>query len=74
MIKIYTTPNCHYCHMAKEYFQSKGVQYAEANVILDMAAQKEMIEKTGQYGVPVIDINGKIILGFDRQAIDNALK
>jgi glutaredoxin-like YruB-family protein len=73
MVKIYTTPSCHYCKLAKEYFKSKNVDYSEVNVISDVAAQKEMIEKTGQFGVPVININGKFIIGFDREKIDSAL-
>lgn len=75
MIKIYTTPICAYCNMAKEYFKSKGLAYNEVNVVSNPAAQKDMTEKTGGFlGVPVIDINGKIIFGFNRQEIDEALK
>ena len=60
--------------MAKEYFKSKGLEYEEYNVATDIAKQKEMIDKTGQFGVPVIDIDGKIVIGFDRQKIDEYLK
>ncbi|OGN00740.1 MAG: NrdH-redoxin [Candidatus Yanofskybacteria bacterium RIFCSPLOWO2_02_FULL_43_10] len=73
MIKIYTTPTCAYCKMAKEYFKSKNFEYEEYNVATDTAKQKEMIEKTGQFGVPVIDIDGKIIIGFDRTKINELL-
>lgn len=55
--------------MAKEYFKSKGLEYEEYDVSKDIPRQKEMIEKTGQFGVPVIDIDGKIITGFDRLEI-----
>ena len=73
MIKIYTTPTCAYCKMAKEYFKSKGLGYEEYNVAADIAKQKEMIEKTGQFGVPVTDIDGKIVIGFDRTKINELL-
>jgi len=73
MIKIYTTPTCAYCKMAKEYFKSKGLGYEEYNVAADIAKQKEMIEKTGQFGVPVTDIDGKIVIGFDRAKINELL-
>ena len=72
-IKIYSTPTCGYCKMAKEYFKSKGFEYEEYDVATDIAKQKEMIDKTGQFGVPVIDINGKIIIGFDRVKINECL-
>jgi glutaredoxin-like YruB-family protein len=72
-IKIYTTPSCVYCKMAKEYFKSKGLEYIEYDVSKDLGKQKEMIEKTGQFGVPVIDIDGKIVIGFDRQKINDYL-
>ena len=70
MIKIYTTPTCAFCKMAKDYFKSKGLSYEEYDVSKDIPRQKEMIEKTGQFGVPVIDIDGKIVVGFDREKIN----
>lgn len=73
MIKIYTTQTCPYCIMAKNYFQEKGVQYEEANVSVDEKAREEMINKSHQMGVPVIDINGAIIVGFNRSEIDKTL-
>lgn len=72
-IKIYTTPSCAYCKMAKEYFKSKDLEYEEYNVAIDVEKQKEMIEKTGQFGVPVIDIDGKIVIGFDRTKVNEYL-
>lgn len=72
-VKIYTTPTCHYCKMAKEYFQSKSIQYEEYNVMTDLEKRQEMISKTGQMGVPVIDIGGKIVIGFDRPKINEYL-
>lgn len=74
MVKIYTTLTCPYCEMAKEYFKEKNVSYETYDVSGDEKAQKEMIAKSGQMGVPVIDINNKIIIGFNRQEIDKALK
>ena len=73
-VTIYTTNTCHFCHMAKEYFQSKGIQYEEINVTGNIEKQKELVQKSGQFGVPVIFINGKMILGFDRPKIDQYLK
>ena len=73
MIKIYTTPTCAFCKMAKDYFKSKGLSYEEYDVSKDIPRQKEMIEKTGQFGVPVIDIGGKIVIGFDKPKIDQLL-
>lgn len=73
MIKIYSTPNCHYCKLAKEYFTSKGVKYEDINVISNPQAQQEMIQKSGQLGVPVIDMDGRIVVGFDRARIDKNL-
>lgn len=70
--KIYTTPTCPYCKMAEDYLRSKGVECTEVNVAEDRAAAREMVDKSGQMGVPVIDIDGEIVVGFDRAAIDRA--
>jgi glutaredoxin len=59
--------------MAKSYFAENGIQYAEKNVMEDMTAQADMIQKSGQMGVPVIDINGTIVLGFDKPKIQSLL-
>lgn len=69
-IKIYTTPSCAYCKMAKEYFKSKGLAWEEHDVMVDEKAREEMITKTGQLGVPVIDIDGKFVVGFDKSKIN----
>ncbi len=74
VVKVYSTPTCPYCHMAKDYLKEKGVKFKDVNVADNDKAREEMIEKSGQMGVPVLDINGKIIVGFDRQEIDKALK
>ncbi|MBN1923199.1 MAG: glutathione S-transferase N-terminal domain-containing protein [Nanoarchaeota archaeon] len=74
MIKLYSTPTCPYCKMAKEYLKKKGVKFIDFNVSSDEKARKELFEKSKQLGVPVIDFNGEIIIGFDKEAIDNVLK
>ena len=73
-VKIYTTSTCSFCKMAKEYFKKNNVKYDEINVEKDPKAAEEMIEKSGQMGVPVIEINGKVIVGFNRSEIEKALK
>ena len=73
MIKVYTTSSCPWCLKVKTYLKSKDVSFEEANVGEDMIAREEMLTKTKQMGVPVLDINGTIILGFDKSAIDLAL-
>ena len=72
-VKIYTTPTCHYCKMAKEYFKAKGIEYEEYDVMTDLAKRQEMVSRTGQMGVPVIDIDGKLVIGFDRPKINEYL-
>ena len=72
-VKIYSTPTCPYCKMAKDYLKAKGVQLEEIDVSADPARADEMFEKSGQMGVPVLDIDGEIIVGFDRQKINKAL-
>ena len=73
-VKIYTTNHCPYCVMAKDFFKKNNVAFSEINVEEDEAAAEEMIDKGGQMGVPVIDINGEIIVGFNKPAIEKALK
>lgn len=70
---IYSTPTCTYCKMAKEFFSEKGVTYDEYDVAADQARRKEMVDKSGQLGVPVIDIEGQIIVGFDRDTVAKTL-
>ncbi|MBX4189835.1 glutathione S-transferase N-terminal domain-containing protein [Candidatus Parcubacteria bacterium] len=72
-VTIYSTPSCHFCHMAKEYFKSKNIAYEDVNVAGNVDKQKEMVKKSGQFGVPVIDIDGKIVIGFDRPKINQLL-
>lgn len=72
-VKIYTTPVCPYCRMAKEFLTQRGVEFEEVNVQENRGATLEMIQKTGQNGVPVIEINNKIIVGFNQEKIIEAL-
>ncbi|MBI4134807.1 MAG: glutaredoxin family protein [Candidatus Sungbacteria bacterium] len=72
-VKIYTTPVCVYCKMAKAFFDENKVKYEEVNVASDVKAREEMIAKSHQIGVPVIEVNGKIIIGFDRPRLSEAL-
>ena len=72
-ITVYSTPTCPYCKMAKEYLKLKNFTYAEIDVAADSTKADEMIKKSGQMGVPVIDIGGTIIVGFDKAKINAAL-
>lgn len=73
-IKVYSTPTCPYCKMAKQYLKSKNLDFEDIDVSVDSAAAAEMVRKSGQMGVPVIEINNRIIIGFDKNAIDKALE
>jgi len=72
-VTIYSTPTCVYCNMAKTFFKANGIQYTEHNVASDLEKRKEMIEKTGQMGVPVIDAGGEVIVGFDEPKLREIL-
>ena len=73
MVKVYSTNSCPWCVKAKNYLKSINVQFEEFNVQEDMTARDEMINKSKQMGVPVLDIEGTVIVGFDKNAIDKAL-
>lgn len=73
-VTIYTTPTCSYCTMAKNWFKENGIRYTEYNVASDLRKADEMVKKSGQMGVPVLDVNGRIIVGFDKPKIESALK
>lgn len=73
MVKVYSTNSCPWCVKAKNYLKSVNIDFEEFNVQEDMEARDEMINKSKQMGVPVLDINGTVIVGFDKNAIDNAL-
>ena len=72
-VSIYTTPSCHFCQMSKEFFKEHNVAYTEFNVAADMEKRQEMIDKSGQMGVPVIYIGDEMIIGFDKKRIEEAL-
>ncbi len=72
-VTIYTTPTCHFCQMSKEYFKEHNVTYTEHNVATDMEKRQEMIEKSGQMGVPVVFIGEEMIVGFDKRRFDELL-
>lgn len=71
---VYSTPTCPYCRMAKDFLKENRIKFEDRNVADDQDALHEMMEKSKQMGVPVIDINGTIIVGFDQEAIKKALK
>lgn len=73
MIKVYSTESCPWCVKAKQYLKAKNVAFEDLNVQSDMIAREEMVKKSKQMGVPVLDINGDVIVGFDKAAIDSAL-
>lgn len=73
-IKVYSTQTCPYCRMAKAFLSEKGAAFEEVDVAKDPEAAQEMIKKSGQMGVPVVDIEGAVIVGFDRDAIEAELK
>jgi glutaredoxin 3 len=68
-VTIYSTPTCHFCHMAKDFFTEKGIQFTAHDVAADPVRRKEMIDLTGQLGVPVIVIDGAVSVGFDRNRL-----
>ena len=72
-VKIYTTPSCVYCRMTKEFFAANGIAYRELNVATDAKAREEMIQKSGQFGVPVTDIDGQLTIGFDQARLSGLL-
>lgn len=72
-VTIYSSPKCIYCTMAKKYLESKNVQYTEVDVSTDMEASAEIVRRSGQRSIPVIDIDGALIVGFDKDKIDSML-
>ena len=72
-VTIYSTPVCHFCHAAKDYFKDKGVEYTEHDVAADQEKRQEMIEITGQMGVPVIRIGDDVVVGFDEAKVKELL-
>lgn len=72
-VKIYTTPTCVYCRHAKAFFQKNNVEYEEVDVTKDQQALQDMVQKSGQLGVPVIDISGQIVVGFNKPKLEELL-
>jgi glutaredoxin 3 len=72
-VKIYTTPTCGYCQMAKKYFTERGIKFIEHDVSQDQAAADEMVNLSGQMGVPVIVVDGKVVIGFDRPKLEQLI-
>ena len=71
---IYSTPTCSFCRKAKQYFTERRIPFREYNVASDKRKADEMVRKSGQMGVPVLDVNGKIIVGFNQPEIERALR
>jgi glutaredoxin 3 len=72
-IVMYSTPSCSYCRVAKDYFRKAGLSFTEYNIASDPKKAEEMVRKSGQMGVPVIDVNGRVIIGFNQTEIERAL-
>lgn len=72
-VKIYTTPTCIYCKMAKQWFKENNISYEEKDVSSDAQSRKEMIDKSQQMGVPVIEVGGELIIGFDKERLGELL-
>lgn len=70
---IYSTPTCHFCHLAKEFFNEKGVKYTEYDVLSNLEKRQEMMERSGSLGVPVIVIGSDVVVGFDQPQISSLL-
>lgn len=72
-VKIYSTPTCPFCMMAKKFLKENNIDFEDIDVSADQTKAEEMVQKTGQMAVPVIDIDGEIIVGFDKEKIRKAL-
>ena len=72
-VVIYSTPTCHFCHMMKDYLTEKNIAFTDHNVAVDLEKRQEMMEKSGQMGVPVIFIGDDMVIGFDQRKIDTLL-
>lgn len=72
-VTVYSTPTCPWCHRAKDYLRSKNVIFEEVDVSTDQERAREMVQKSGQMGVPVIEIGEKVVIGFDPAVIDELL-
>jgi len=73
-VTIYTAPSCTHCNSAKRYLSEHGVDYREVDISNDIQSAQRLIDKTGQTGVPVIEVDGKMIVGFDKRKLSQALE
>ncbi len=73
-VTVYSTPTCVWCGKAKEFLKENNIPFKEVNVAADQKAAEYMVEKSGQMGVPVIEVDGKMIVGYDKNALKKALK
>jgi glutaredoxin 3 len=71
---VFTTPTCTYCNAVKRYLRQQKIRFREVDVSRDAAAQRDMVRRSGQMGVPVVDIGGRVVVGFDRPKIDSLLE
>ena len=72
-VTIYSTPTCHFCHAAKDFFTNNHVEFTDYNVATDLQKRKEMVEKSGQLGVPVIAVGDEVVVGFDEDRLRELL-
>lgn len=72
-VVIYSTPTCHFCHMAKDFFTEHSVPFTDHNVATDLEKRREMIQRSGQMGVPVITIGSELVIGYDKERIMSLL-
>ncbi len=73
VVKVYSTPTCPWCQVAKKHLDERNVAYEEVDVSADQSAAMEMVQKTGQQAVPVVEIDGEFVVGFDKAKIDELL-
>jgi glutaredoxin 3 len=72
-VTIYSTPTCHFCHMTKDFLKEKGIAFTDYDVAKDLEKRQEMIQKSGQMGVPVIFVGNELIIGFDKERLVSSL-
>ncbi len=72
-VKVYSTPSCPYCKLAKDYLKEKGIPFVDVDVSANSSLANEMVKISGQMGVPVIDIDGQVIVGWNKSALEEAL-
>lgn len=73
-VAVYYTPSCSYCRMVKDWLRNRNIRFEEYNVASDLARADEMIRKTGQMGVPVTDLNGRLVIGYNVPELERALR